>query len=179
MGALQVLHDDVTAIASVVSDQLASEIGRNKSVRVVEASRRRGQDHAVRYKFRSPDDRRSGRCLFGIAGEKKAPIADQQLPPLGLFLWHPCGSGCTLSGNGDCAVETPTRTPRGRGGPKFQRRSMISSPVSLACVISTFQEPAGQRSSTYSYCGGRGSPRGSNTRCAKDVEMRFSRTTNS
>ena len=107
---------------------------------VLEVSRCRCQDHAVRHKLRSPDDRSGGRCQLGIAGEKKAPIADQQLPLLGSPSWHPCGSGCTRSGNGDCAVETPTRIPRGPGGPKFRRRLLTSNPVSLACVTSTFQE---------------------------------------
>jgi hypothetical protein len=55
---------------------------------------------------------------------------------------HPSGCGCSLSGNGDCAAETPTQTLRGRGGLEFQRRLATSNPVSLACVTSTFQEPA-------------------------------------
>lgn len=137
MCALQVLQNDVTAIASIVGDQLTSEVGRNEPACVLEASRRRGQDYAVRHKLRSPDDRTGDRCEFGIAGETKAPIADPGPPLLGLPSPPPCGSDCTLSGNGDCAAKTPMRTPRGRGGPRFQRRLPISSPVSLACAIST------------------------------------------
>ena len=140
MITLQVLQNDVTTIASIVGDQLTSEVGWNESMYVLEASRCRCQDHAVRHKLRSPDDRSGGRCQLGIAGENKAPIAGRELPLLGLLSGHLCGSGCSRSGNGDYAVETPTRIPRGPGGPKFRRRFLTSNPVSLACVTSTFQE---------------------------------------
>ena len=109
-------------------------------MRVLEASRCRGQNHAVRDQLRSPNDRSSGRCKPGIAGESKAPIAGQPLPLFGSLSWHPCGSGCSRSGNGDCAVETPMRIPPGRCGAMFRRRLLTSSPVSLACVTSTSQE---------------------------------------
>lgn len=140
MITLQVLQNDVTTIASIVGDQLTSEVGWNESMYVLEASRCRCQDHAVRHKLRSPDDRSGGRCQLGIAGENKAPIAGQPLPLFGSLSWHLCGSGCSRSGNGDCAVETPTRILPDRCGAKFQRRLLTSSPVSLACVTSTFQE---------------------------------------
>lgn len=143
MSALRVLQDDVTAIAPIVGDQLPSKVGRNESMCVLEASRCRGQDYAVRHKFRSPDDRSSGRCQLGIAGESKAPTAGQSFPLFGSLSWHLCGSGCSRSGNADCAVETPTRIPRGRCGAEFRRRLLTSSPVSLACVTSTFQELRG------------------------------------
>lgn len=109
-------------------------------MRVLEASRCRAQDHTVRNQLRSPDDRSDGRCKLGIAGESKAPIAGQPLPLLGSLSWHLCGSGCSRSGNGDCAAETPMRIPPDRCSAKFRRRLLTSSPVSLACVTSTFQE---------------------------------------
>lgn len=41
MRSLEVLQDDVTAIASVVSAHGTSDVGRSEPVRVLEASRRR------------------------------------------------------------------------------------------------------------------------------------------
>ena len=70
MSALKVLQDDVTAIASFVGEQLTSEVRRNEPVRVLEASRCRGQDHAVGHKLRSPDDRSAADASLGSQAKK-------------------------------------------------------------------------------------------------------------
>src|SRR5260221_461945 len=140
MSTTGVRQDDMAAIVTVVNDRLTGKVGGNETVGVREPSRRRNQNHAVTDKFQPPDYRRSGRRQLGIASENKAPIVDQRLPRRRLRSRRPLRAGCSLSGNVDCAVETPTRILHGLGGSKFQRRLLTSNPVSLACVFSAFQE---------------------------------------
>lgn len=77
---MMALQDDVTAVATLVIEQFASEIGRNEAVAVREARWGRDEDYTVRHKLRPPEDWRAWSRQLGIAGENTAPIVDRRLP---------------------------------------------------------------------------------------------------